>query len=288
VCFGFCWRPLVVGCHVPLLSWQVTPLLHTVASRLHANPAKRRRRSPSRTHAPGFCRRSPHGRTPRPTVILAGSPLLRTVTSWPAPLPHTVTSWHQQLGVSKEAATQPRPHQALAKCTTWPLTLCPGRRAAALTTVSHTARPPFSGAVAIAGGLCSPPGGLALCSLPPGAGLGPRAAAAATVGRPHSSDPRRRAASRSSATANPAAPTERFTCSLHGRPRRAWPGRRLAGCDLHAHLNDPSDVYAAPPAYRSPRDSLQRPTAPAAPPVLSPPWAAGLLPGRRPASNRRC
>ena len=74
VCFRFCWRPLVVGCHVPLLSWQVTPLLHTVASRLHANPAKRRRRSPSRTHAPGFCRRSPHGRTPRPTVILAGSP----------------------------------------------------------------------------------------------------------------------------------------------------------------------------------------------------------------------
>ena len=134
VCFGFCWRPLVVGCHVPLLSWQVTPLLHTVASRLHANPAKRRRRSPSRTHAPGFCRRSPHGRTPRPTVIMAGSPLLHTVTSWPASLPHTVTCWHQQLGVSQEAAAQPRPYQAHAKCTTWPLTLCPDRRAAALTT----------------------------------------------------------------------------------------------------------------------------------------------------------
>ena len=36
------------------------------------------------------------------------------------------------------------------------------------------------------------------------------------------------------------------------------------------------------------RRDYDRPAAPAAPPILPPPWAAGHPPGRRPSSNRRC
>ena len=53
-------------------------------------------------------------------------------------------------------------------------------------------------------------------------------------------------------------------------------------------LHNPDNVFAAPPAPQQPPGSLPWPAAPAAPPVLPPPWSITDQPERRPSSDRRC
>ena len=127
--FGFCRLPLVVGSRVPLLSWQVTPP-PSHCGQLAPRESSQEASAPSQPHPrPGFLSAiaawsdtAAHcysGRQPSP-------PHCDQRACTPPPPPHC--DQLSSLGVCQEAAARPRSHQAHAKCTTWPLTLCPCRR----------------------------------------------------------------------------------------------------------------------------------------------------------------